>query len=258
MQKKKDANKTSWGGVAKWYDTLLEGEGDTYQKNLILPNIIRLLSPKKGERIGDIACGQGYFTRAIREKGAEVIGVDLSSELINIAESKTKDAGIIYLVAPADNLSGIKDSSLDKILIILALQNIENLSGVLKECKRTLKKDGQFYFVINHPAFRVPKESYWMWDDSMRIQYRRIDRYITESRHEIQMHPGEDPDAITITFHRPLQAYFKALRKAGFAVTTFEEWNSHKKSEPGPKKAAEDRARKEIPLFLCIGAIKVS
>ena len=34
--------KTSWDGVAKWYNDLLHGEG-TYQKELILPNLLRLL-----------------------------------------------------------------------------------------------------------------------------------------------------------------------------------------------------------------------
>jgi hypothetical protein len=37
-------------------------------------------------------------------------------------------------------------------------------------------------------------------------------------------------------------------------VTMLEEWNSHRKSEPGPRAKAEDLARKEIPLFLCLVA----
>ena len=42
-------NSTSWGPVAKWYDEYL-GQEDTYQAQVILPNLLRLLSIKKGER----------------------------------------------------------------------------------------------------------------------------------------------------------------------------------------------------------------
>ncbi|MBI2075302.1 MAG: SAM-dependent methyltransferase, partial [Candidatus Harrisonbacteria bacterium] len=41
---------------------------------------------------------------------------------------------------------------------------------------------------------------------------------------------------------------------AGFAVTDMEEWVSHRTSERGPRAKAEDRARREIPLFLAIKA----
>jgi hypothetical protein len=44
----------------------------------------------------------------------------------------------------------------------------------------------------------------------------------------------------------------KALSKHRFAITRIEEWISHKESEKGPRKEAEDRARKEFPLFLAI------
>jgi len=53
-----------------------------------------------------------------------------------------------------------------------------------------------------------------------------------------------------------MQYYFKALNKAGFAVSLMEEWNSHKKSQAGPRADAEDIARKEIPLFVCLMAVK--
>jgi hypothetical protein len=112
------------------------------------------------------------------------------------------------------------------------------------------------YVVLNHPAFRIPKASGWGWDEQAKIQYRRIDRYLSESKTEIDMHPGEKRGERTISFHRPLQYYVKALGKAGFSVAALEEWNSHKHSEPGPRAAAEDRARKEIPLFLCLVAKK--
>ncbi len=71
------------------------------------------------------------------------------------------------------------------------------------------------------------------------------------------MHPGDNPREKTISFHRPLQFYFKALGKNKLFVSRLEEWSSQKVSEPGPKKEAEDKARREFHLFLFLEAIKV-
>ncbi len=241
--------KTSWGKVANWYDNLLENK-DSYQKNLILPNILRLLNIKKGEVILDLACGQGFFCREFAAFGAKVIGVDISSELIDIAKKRLSNSEIRYYVGSADNIPFIKDQTIDKTTIILSLQNIDNINGVIKECARVLKLKGILYLVLNHPAFRIPKRSSWGFDERKNIQFRRIDGYLIESKEKIQMHPGINPWEKTISFHRPLQLYFKILANNGFSVTRLEEWISPKKSMVGPRKFAEDTARREFPLFL--------
>lgn len=251
---------TSWGRVANWYNNLIEKDKDSYQRKLILPSLIRLLEIKKGETIVDLACGQGFFAREFSKLGARVIGVDISPELIDIAKqdksSPRDEAGVKYHVSSADNLSFIKDGSVDKVVIILSLQNIENTNGVIKEASRVLKSNGKLFVVLNHPAFRIPKESSWGWDEAKKIQYRRLDSYISESKEQIQMHPGEKPWEKTISFHRPLQYYFKLLTKNSLLVSRLEEWSSHKTSEEGPKKAAEDHSRREFPLFLFLEAMK--
>ena len=256
-----DNKKTSWGEAADWYQNLLSGEG-TYQKDLILPNLLRLLEIKKGlpagrqgETILDLACGTGFFSKEFFKEGAKVIGVDISKELIAFAKKNFPQGD--FRVAPADNLKFLRDKSIDKIVIVLAIPNIENVQGVFEECSRVLRSNEKLFLVMNHPAFRIPKSSSWEWDSKKRAQYRRIDRYLSESKAKIEMHPGANKSEYTISFHRPLQFYFKALSKAGFCVTRLEEWNSNKKSEPGPRKEAEDRARKEIPLFLFLEALKM-
>jgi ubiquinone/menaquinone biosynthesis C-methylase UbiE len=245
---------TSWDKVASWYDGLLAGDG-TYQKDLILPNLLRLMHIRRGDAVLDLACGQGFFAREFYKLGARVTGADVSRKLIDIArQNSPKD--IAFHVAPASELAFLKDASMDKIAIVLALQNIEEVADGLRECFRVLGKGGELYIVLNHPAFRIPKASSWGWDEAAGMQYRRVDAYLSEAKIEIQMHPGDKPGEHTISFHRPLQYYFKALNKAGFAVSLLEEWNSNRKSEPGPRAKAEDKARKEIPLFLCLVATK--
>ncbi len=268
---------TSWNRVAGWYAGLLAGEG-TYQKDLILPNLVRLMDIQPGDAVLDLACGPGFFAREFAARGARVTGVDASQKLIDAArrEEQSTDAispgggpstarasavssraALRFFVARAHRLPFLKNGSMQKISIVLAVQNIENVGEVFAECARVLGPAGEIAIVMNHPAFRVPKQSAWGWDAELGIQFRRVDRYLSELKAEIEMHPGVKAAGRraaeqTVSFHRPLQYYVKALRRAGFAVTALEEWNSNRKSSPGPRAAAEDRARKEIPLFLAM------
>lgn len=244
----------SWGAVATWYDKHLKTP-DTYHEKIILPNLLRLVDPQKGERILDLACGEGYFTRPLAEHGATPTGLDISPELIALA--KKESPAIAYHVGSAENLTPFKDEYFDKVLIVLAIQNIEHVQKVLSETARVIKRGGTFHIVMNHPAFRIPKRSSWAYDEKEGVQFRRIDQYLSESREAIDIHPGMKDSPQTVSFHRPLQYYVKALMKAGFVIDRFEEWISHKDSDSGPRAKAENRARKEIPLFLYVRARKL-
>ncbi len=291
--------KTSWGKVADWYDEYLEND-DSYQKQVILPNLMRVLDPKPREMILDIACGQGFFTEEIAVRGADVIGFDISPELVKKAESKLytqKIENARVFVGKADDMNSIPNDSIDNAVCVLASQNIEHLDTMFKEAARVLKrakpqdrvgiaiknaqqgktkhgqgdfkeipsfKGGRLILVINHPSFRIPKESDWHFEEQARNphqgkQGRVVYQYLSEGRITIDMNPGIPKErtrdkVYTVSYHRPLQVFVKWLTKHGFAITRIEEWASHKKSEKGPRSSAEDTARKEIPLFMCIEA----
>ncbi len=250
------SKKTSWGPVASWYDEMLGGD-DTYQLKVILPNLLRILPPK-GKRIIDIACGQGFFSKMYADAGATVLGVDISPELVAYAK-RYEGKNLRFAVSPAEALAPATNESFDGALIVLALQNIKEMLQSLKEASRTLVKGGSLVIVLNHPCFRILKASAWGYDETTGVQYRRIDKYGTPFSIKVDMTPGkqmENKKIHTVSFHRPLQDYFKALNGAGFSVVGLEEWISHKQSERGPRAKAEDISRKEFPMFLTIVARK--
>ncbi len=261
----KSAPDTSWGGVADWYNKHLEYGEDTYHSKVIFPNVERILGDVTSVKVLDMACGQGIFSEKLRDLGAFVTGVDLGKELIKIAEEKSKtikEKGthkVVYHVASTEDLFMLKDNSFDVVVCILALQNIENLQKTISEASRILTSAGKFVFILNHPSFRNPRKTMWGFNEVDDTQYRRVDEYMSESHIKVDMTPGSVKDKkFTVSFHRPLQVYMKALSKSGFAITRLEEWVSHKESERGPKKRAEDKARKEIPMFMCIEGKKYS
>lgn len=256
----KTVQDTSWGKVAQWYDKYLEKGGDTYHEKVVHPNLLRMLGDVKGKQVLDLACGQGNFSRMLANKGANVTGVDLGKELIELAEKRNKDYKfkIHYFHGSSGDLYMVKDGTKDIAVCVLALQNIEKLSETIKEVARVLKKGGKFLAVLNHPAFRNPRHAHWEYDEHEKIQYRRIDEYLSESKIKIDMTPGSHKDKkFTVSFHRPLQVYVKAFGKHGLAVTRLEEWESHKESGDGPRKAAEDKSRREIPLFMALELTKL-
>jgi len=246
---------TSWDRVGDWYAEHLKGD-DTYHAKVILPNLLRVVEAQKGDRVLDLACGEGYFSRAFFDKGAKVVGIDSASSLIEIA-NKLGPKEITYKVATSDRLDFLQAGSLDVVLCVLAIQNIQKISDTFDACAKVLKEKGRLVLVINHPAFRIPKSSSWGFDEKVGVQYRRVDSYMSESKSKIEMHPGKGGGENTVSFHRPLQVYSKTLANSGFAIKKIEEWVSHRESGKGKRKSAEDNARLEFPLFMMIEAVKL-
>jgi ubiquinone/menaquinone biosynthesis C-methylase UbiE len=265
------SEETSWGGVASWYDEYLKDE-DTYQAKVIWPNLKRILDIDSSSdtqttpiSLLDLACGQGYFSFLCAKEGAAVTGLDIAEPLITVANEQLKKSiqknpsladRLSFDVAPAHELDMIKSDTQDIVTCILALQNIRELDEAMGECARVLKQGGRFVFVINHPSFRIPQYSDWYFDMEKKIQSRLVSKYMQETSIAIDMNPGKahGKKQITYSFHRPLQLFIKLLSKHGFVIRRLEEWCSHKKTEAGPRKEAEDKARKEIPMFMCIEA----
>ncbi len=260
------SNDTSWQAVAGWYDEMLSERGNDHYEQVIGPGTMRLLEPARGMRVLDVACGQGMLARRLSAVGCATTGIDAAPGLIEAARQRATgdpsqtflvgDARAIWKVLPAD-----ATGSFDAAACIMALSNIDSLEPVIHGIHRALRSGGAFVFVITHPAFRGIGQTGWGWDDSASRQFRRVDAYLSPTSREVEMQPGKAArgkgSVRTYTFHRPLQAYIAALAKSGLFVDRLEEWPSLRASTSGPRAAEENRARREIPLFLGVRAIKV-
>jgi ubiquinone/menaquinone biosynthesis C-methylase UbiE len=246
---------TDWGKVAEWYDDLVGDEGSEFQREIIFPGVLRLLKLQPGEKVLDVACGQGALCRLLAEKGAEVTGIDAAEPLVRLARERGP-ASIRYLVGDARQLSTLPEASFDAATCVLAIQNIDQLAPAFDGIGRLLKPMGRFVLVMMHPCFRGPKHTSWGWDAAQGVQFRRTDRYLLPRKEPIVTHPGKKTGEYTWSFHRPLQNYVRALRGAGMLVDGLEEWPSHKHSDSGPRAAAENQARREIPMFMAVRAVK--
>jgi ubiquinone/menaquinone biosynthesis C-methylase UbiE len=241
---------TSWEKSADWYDRILGERGSELYQAVVIPNALSMLAPQKGERILDLGCGQGVFSRAISETGAQVTGVDAAPTLIEKARTYRSRTPIRYFDRDAANLQGIGE--FDAASAILCLQNMEHLEKVCASVASVLKPGARMLWVLNHPAFRIPKQTSWEFAKDHSAQYRRVDAYSSTLSIPILMHPGKANSESTTSFHRSLESLSKAGFAAGMAMTGLSEWHSHKESQPGPRARAENHARKEFPLFLAM------
>lgn len=252
-KKSTDRESTAWDQAARWYDALVGDHGSDYQKDIIMPGATKLMKLKKGHRVLDLACGQGVFSRYLLAKGMQVEGLDTSEELLKLARTRSKP-GIRFHIVDAREPGTFEGSQFDAIACLLALQNMEEIRSVFKNVARWLKPNGRFVMVVTHPCFRIPRQTHWGWDEEKKMEYRRVDRYASDLSIPIITPPLAGSKGHTTTYHRSLQTYFTALAGAGLWVENLEEWTSKKASQPGKRAKAENRARKEIPLFLSLCA----
>jgi ubiquinone/menaquinone biosynthesis C-methylase UbiE len=246
---------TSWQKVSKWYNQSVGDKGQYFHQKIILPKALKLLNLRSGDNILDLGCGQGVLSRNL-PSGADFTGVDLSKDLIKQArERDERDSSNKFIVGditkPLDFNNEFSHTS-----IILALQNVENQNAVIANAAKALRSNGKFLIVLNHPIFRIPRQTAWGIDEQNKQQYRKIFKYMTELKIPIDMTPGKDQRTLTWSFHKPLSYYSSSLNKNGFVIERLEEWVSDKESV-GKAAKMENRSREEIPMFMGILARKL-
>lgn len=115
-----------------------------------------------GLKVLDLGCGEGGFVVALRERGARVVGVDLSMEALEIAR-------VQLLARPNLGNPGIlgqveghhlpfQDGTFDLVTSVDTLEHIPDLPGFFKEVNRVLKPGGRFY--ANTPNRHWPYETH--------------------------------------------------------------------------------------------------
>jgi ubiquinone/menaquinone biosynthesis C-methylase UbiE len=143
----------TWSDIAGWYDArLTEGSGPHETARACLRRMVPDLA---GATVLDLACGQGYATRALLDAGARtVIGIDSSPEMIELARARTAPApSVSYRVDDGQHLRSCADRFFDGATCQLGLMDIPDLTSALAAVRRVLKPGGWLAFVIGHPCF---------------------------------------------------------------------------------------------------------
>jgi len=257
--KSKDRNPRSrpggWDAVAAWYDGWVGKGGSHHHRKLAIPALLDLLDPQPGEEILDVGAGQGVLAPSIAKSGANYTGVDVSDTLLEYARQHHGQHGR-FLAADAAQLhqqSFMHADQFDGVTFLLSIQDMDPLEGVLREAAWALKPGGRAVLLMTHPAFRVPRQSGWGFDEGRKLQYRRVDRYLTPLPVPMKQHDT----GVTISFHRPIGEYINTLAACGLMTDHMQEIPVGAASMKRKRTKAEKLADEEFPLFMALRARKV-
>lgn len=248
---------TSWDPLANWYDGWVGKGGSDHHRKLAIPAVLDLLALQPGEAVLEVGAGQGVLAPFIAEAGGRYTGVELGEKMLEFARRHHGDLGR-FLQGDACRLAGIPElhpEEFEAVVFLLSIQDIDPLPDALESAAWALKPGGRVVLLMTHPCFRIPRQSGWGWDETRKLQFRRVDRYLTPLPVPLKPYPGQR--GVTRSFHRPLHAYVNGLAEWGLFVERMEEIPTYKVSTTGVRAKAENLANAEIPLFLGLRARKM-
>lgn len=144
---------TDYDPIAEQYKRSKQQPWRTYIESFTLMASIGDLA---GKTVVDLACGEGYYTRLLRQQGAaRVLGVDLSEGMIELARKQEKEhrLGVEYCVGDARSLTLAPDNDLVVAAYLLNYaSNRAELGAMCRGIASCLKPGGRFVTVNSSPA----------------------------------------------------------------------------------------------------------
>ncbi len=123
------------------YDAWFDTPSGRYIKHYESEILMDMLNPNPGERILDVGCGTGIFTRPVLDRGSRVTGVDLSLPMLQIAVHRgTADA----FAGTCSNMCALPfaDNQFDKVFSMTAIEFVEDAKKAVSELNRVTEKGG--------------------------------------------------------------------------------------------------------------------
>jgi len=185
-----------------------DDEGDGSRRWLLTPTLFALLGDPAGKRILDAGCGQGYLSRLLARRGAQVTGAEPAAPWYAAAVTREEadPLGIAYLQADLSTLCAAHpqmSGAFDAVVANMVLMDIADYEAAICSCAAALRPGGVFVCTLLHPCF---EESGAAWLRKGGIETREY------------LQPYTRAQGIGYLFHRPLSAYINTLLDAGFTL----------------------------------------
>ncbi|MFJ7216745.1 GrpB family protein [Amycolatopsis sp. NPDC098790] len=224
---------------AAQYDAFSEAYASHAEKSVTnalydRPAILDLAGDVSGRRVLDVGCAAGHLSALLAERGADVLGVDVSAGMVSVAQREFGDVAR-FEVADVTRPLPLEPGSIDVITASLVLHYLKDWGPALAEFRRVLKPGGALVFSVHHPG------EDWRW-------------FGKENYFELELLEDEFPPGQLVRFYRrPLSWTFRAVREAGFAVDELvEPMPVPETAEADPKWAENLRTK---PRFLYFRAV---
>ncbi len=139
----------------RWWDP--QGEFKTlHDVNPLRLRFIQEHADLHGKKIVDVGCGGGILTEGLARLGAEALGIDLSEDLVEIADLHSLESGVQvqYQKISAEALAEQRPQSFDHVTCMEMLEHVPDPGSVINACATLVKPGGMVFFSTLN---RVPK-----------------------------------------------------------------------------------------------------
>ena len=139
----------------RWWDP--QGEFKTlHDVNPLRLRFIQDYADLKGKRIVDVGCGGGILTEGLAKQGADALGIDLSEDLIDIADLHGLESGVkaSYKKISAEALAEQEPEGFDHVTCMEMLEHVPDPGSIISSCAKMVKPGGMVFFSTLN---RVPK-----------------------------------------------------------------------------------------------------
>jgi len=167
--------------VAEEYETKRFSRGgrliDRREKQAVLDGI----GPVEGKRVLEIACGTGRFTVMLAERGADIVGLDISSAMLQQGRAKARNAGVSdhieFMRGDAARLP-FPDDYFDTVLAMRFFHLADTPASFLSEMRR-VSREQVFFDTFN--GFSTRTLYNWLLPMGSRLYSRdEIDRLLAD------------------------------------------------------------------------------
>jgi len=107
------------------------------------------LAPLAGQRVLDVGCGGGILSDAMARKGAQVLGIDLATKSLKVAQLHALEAqtrGVQYREVSAEALAAEQPGSFDLVTCMEMLEHVPDPASVVQACSALVKPGGWVFF----------------------------------------------------------------------------------------------------------------
>lgn len=227
------------------YETLAESYAsvvDTKPHNALYerPATLSLLPDVHGRRVLDAGCGPGIYAEILVDRGAEVLGIESSPNMLELARKRLGRRAEFRLADLSKPLDFLDDASFDVVLSPLVIDYIEAWDALFREYFRVLRPGGHFVFSIHHPFFEYI--------------YYKVENYFERAIVSVRWKGFPGVEVNMRSYRRPLQDVLNPLAAAGFRLERILEPLPTPEFEKADPKHFEELSR--FPSFLCVSARK--
>jgi 2-polyprenyl-3-methyl-5-hydroxy-6-metoxy-1,4-benzoquinol methylase len=247
----------AWETNAAFWDERM-GEGNDFFNILLWPAVEKLLQPTPGERLLDIACGNGITSRLLANAKTSVTAFDGSASMIALARQRPGPPGIDYRVIDATDreaLLGLGAGAFDGALCNMALMDMAEIDPLLNGAAALLRPGGRFVFSVLHPCFNNPatvqmgelEDRNGAFVSTYSVKIARYLTPFTQVGLAMLGQPVAHP-----YFHRPISLLLAPALAAGLVLDGFEERAFPPEKMSGTNPLSWNGHFSEIPAALVV------